>query len=573
MSSFSAKAWVLSPPQKSQALHLASDYKISPLLAQLLINRRVPIEEVSQFLHPSFSQLPDPKQMLGMEEALDRLVKAIQQQEKITIYGDYDVDGCTSTALLMDFLTQVGAKVDYYIPHRVKEGYSLNPQALHQLKEQGSKVIITVDNGISAIQSAQIAQELKLDLIITDHHELPANLPPALAILNPKLHGPQGWGRELAGVGVAFYLAMGLRRALREQGYFKDQEPDLKQALDLVALGTIADMAPLRGLNRLLVKEGLKVLTSTKRPGLQALKQVCAYTGEIKASQVAFHLGPRLNAVGRLEEASLGVELLLSQDLDQAQSLARRLDQANRDRRILESQITEEALAKVEAEDFLQNYQSLVLLGQNWHPGVVGIVASRLVEKHYLPSIVLTQDGEYLKGSARSIKGFSMVEALEACSSYLSKFGGHTYAAGLSLLPEKLEDFRQAFDQQVRLKLKPEDFKPSLSLDASLGLEDIHPSLMEELKLLEPCGLGNPEAVFCLEKAQVKGARIVGEKHLKLQLVSGAHQLEAIAFGKGEDYLLPDGAWVRTAFMPQWNEWQGVERLQLRILEIKDPQA
>ncbi len=470
--------------------------------------------------------------------------------------------------MLVTFLREVGADVDFYLPHRVREGYSLNALALKTLQARGTKVLITVDNGISALQEGRLAQELGLSLIITDHHEVPEILPPAVAILNPKQKGDEFPGKELAGVGVAFYLLVGLRQALREAGLLADREPNLRALLDLVAVGTIADMAPLTGINRILVREGLRVLSRGPRVGLKALLAVSGVDGEVRADQIAFRVGPRINAVGRLNDASLGVRLMLSESPAEAQELAKVLSQANEERQGLEDQIVEAAVAKIEAEGLADRFRSLVLKGEDWHQGVIGIVASRLVEKYYLPTIVLTRDKDGLKGSARSIRNFHLVEALRECADCLTKFGGHRYAAGLSLKEENYGRFVSEFDQIVRRRLSPEDFAPTLRLDARSNLASIDAEFLQHLGNLAPFGLGNPEPTWLLTDVAVRESRVVGERHLRLKVGEGKRQFSAIAFRLAEK-IPPVGGAVDLACSPEWNEWNGNKTIQLRAFDLR----
>ncbi|MCE9624407.1 MAG: single-stranded-DNA-specific exonuclease RecJ [Deltaproteobacteria bacterium] len=559
---------MLIPYDDQLARSLEAKHGVSTILSRLLVQRKITEDgQIEKFLRPSLAHLPDPSLLLGMEKAVARIVAAIRDREKIVVYGDYDVDGTTSTALLTEFFRDVGANVDYYIPHRLREGYSLNVEALKKIREGGARVVITVDNGISAVAEAQAARELGLDLIITDHHEVPPQLPDAFAILNPKQVGDEFPGKELAGVGVAFYLLIALRKALREAGLLSDQEPNLRQALDLVAVGTVADMAPLVGVNRILVNEGLKVLSRTSRPGFRALKEVAGVEDEVTADQVGFRLGPRINAVGRLDDASFGVKLLLSRNDAEAMELSRRLDRANAERQDLEDDIVVQALAKVEVDGLALRRRSLVLFHEDWHPGVVGIVASRLVEKYYLPSIVLSRDKAGLKGSARSIRNLNLVETLRDCAGLLTKFGGHFYAAGLSLEENNLGAFSEAFDVAVRSRLKDEDFQPSLKLDVESELDLIHPEMLEEIRRLQPFGLGNPEPVLLLKGVTVRESRIVGENHLKMRVGEGSVQFGAIGF-RLADKLPPLSSQVDLACVPGWNEWNGSKNIQLRVIDL-----
>lgn len=565
------KRWILSLPDPVKAEEISRRFQLSPLISQILLNRNITSpEDLTHFLHPSLAHLPDPEKMKDMKKATARLVEAVKKGEAITVYGDYDVDGTTATAMLLEFFRQVGAKVDYYIPHRIHEGYSLNVEALKKIAARGTRVLITVDNGISAVEEAEAAKSLGMDLIITDHHEVPPQIPPAFAVLNPKQPGDEFPGKELAGVGVAYYLMIGLRRALREAGLLGDREPNLRQALDLVAVGTVADLAPLKGLNRILVREGLKVLSARGRLGMRALLEVSGVDGEVKADQLAFRVGPRINAVGRLEEADLGVQLLTAEEAGRARALAERLDQANVSRKELEDQITEAAVAQVEREDMSKNFRSLVVYEAGWHQGVIGIVASRLVERYYLPTIVLTSDKAGLKGSARSIRAFHLVEGLKECAEFLGKFGGHAYAAGLSMDPERLNSFRLRFDEVVRKRLGEQDFIPCLNMDVETSLDQINTDFMEQLARLEPFGLGNPAPLFWLKGGTVKESRVVGEKHLKMRVGQGPRSLGAIGFRMGHQQP-PGGARVDLAFFPEWNEWNGSKNIQLRLVGLKNP--
>jgi single-stranded-DNA-specific exonuclease RecJ len=563
------KKWILPEPDLHLVESIVQQHKISPLIAQVLINRGfVTTEGIEKFLQPSLAQLPDPFLLLDMDRAVERLILALQNKEQITIYGDYDVDGTTATALLVHFFQSLGARVDFYIPHRLHEGYSLNTGALQTLKARGTRVLITVDNGISAVHEAQVAKDLQIDLIITDHHEVPPQLPQATAILNPKRVGDPFGGKELAGVGVAFYLTVALRKALRDRGMLADVEPNLRLSLDLVAVGTIADMAPLTGINRILVREGLKVLERAPRPGLRALMEVAGVSDTVSSEQVAFRLGPRINAVGRLEDAATGVRLLLSDNSAEAAALAKVLNEANQARQTLEDDIVQAALAKVEQDRLCERYRSLVVFDAGWHSGVVGIVASRLVEKFHLPSIVLTRDAAGLKGSARSIRGLNLVETLRECSAHLIKYGGHHYAAGLSLHEAELDGFISSFDRLVRRELKAEDFFPAIKLDAESELNWINEKLLEEFARLEPFGLGNPEPLFLLRGVSVHESRVVGERHLRLKIGNSSGRLGAIGFRLAEKIPLLKSR-VDLAFAPQWNEWNGSKNIQLRIADLR----
>lgn len=566
------KRWVLKEQDPVTAQRIAQELQISPILSQILINRRLTEpDHIARFLQPSLAYLPDPAGMKGMAPAVDRLVTALERNEKITIYGDYDVDGTTATAMLMTFFKSLGADIGFYIPHRLKEGYSLNCQAVATLARGGTKVLITVDNGISAVEEARRVLESGMDLIITDHHEVPAELPPACAILNPKQRGDDFPGKELAGVGVAYYLLIGLRRRLREKNLLPDPEPNLRALLDLVAVGTIADMAPLTGINRPLVREGLKVLSESPRVGLKALMDVAGVGAPVRSDQVAFWLGPRINAVGRLEDAGTGVKLLLCEDLQEARVLAGRLEEANAARKDLEDAIFQEALAQVEAKGLNDAFRSLIVFEPHWHHGVIGIVASRLVERFHRPSIVLTEAMGMLKGSARSIGGFNIVEGLRECEDDLERMGGHAYAAGLSLRPEKLAGFISHFESVVKKNCGTEKMRPALYLDAESTLDLLDGRFMDNLHRLEPFGLGNAAPLLLLKGVEVKESRIVGQSHLKMRLSQGGRTFGAIAFRLAKKQ--PEaGSRIDLAYVPEWNEWNGNKNIQLRCIDISQTQ-
>lgn len=539
------------------------------MLAQILLNRGIENPEIAHsFLNPSLEEIPNPFLMKDMEKAVLCLEEALHTKRKTVIYGDYDVDGTTGSSLLYLFLKELGAEVDVYIPHRVQEGYGLNLKALEHLKSQKYELVVTVDNGIASVTEAERAREIGLDLVIIDHHQVPPQVPFARAILNPKQIGCEYPYKELAAVGVVFQFCLALRNHLRQKSFFATrQEPNLKKYLDLVTLGTIADMVPLTGLNRILVKKGLEVLTNSKNIGVQALKEVSGLKGEISPGQVGFRLGPRINAAGRLDSAKLGFDLLTTSDVNQARILARKLDEANRERQNLQEQIVKEASEKIEKGNDLKNKKSILVFDSSWHVGVIGIVASKLVERFHLPTLVGTQEGEEVRCSGRSIAGLNLYEALCESAPYLKKFGGHKQAAGLHFEVGKKDDFWQAFDQAVRKQLfSEEDFLPQIRFDAELDPAEIKDSLIEELQTLEPFGQGNPEPVFWSNRYQLKTQKIVGEKHLKLVLEAQNHSFDAIGFGMGE-LQVPVFSSLECLFTCEFNEWQGNKKIQLRLLD------
>ena len=565
------KRWLIKEQNQTQSKIFSQSLHISPLVSQLLINRGLTtIEEADYFLHATLKDLHSPLIMKDTDKAVQRLITAINNREKICIYGDYDVDGITATAVLVLFLREIQADVFYYLPHRIEEGYGLDIDALKKIKHKGAHLLITVDCGIADNEAIQFARSHNLDVIVTDHHQPPEILPPAYAILNPKQPNCKFPFKELAGVGVAFNLVMALRRELRQRGFWKRAEPpNLKQYLDLVALGTIADIVPLIDENRLLVKYGLAELSKAERPGIRALKAVSATPdGPITSDMVAFRLAPRINASGRVSTATTGLELLLTTDCVEAQRLARKLNEENSRRQQLEKSITEEAKAMINGE--ADANRPLVLASPRWHQGVIGICASRMVEEYYLPTILIAIDEAtgHGKGSARSIYGFELYGVLKQCASLLTSFGGHRQAAGLTIPVDNIQAFAQRFTEIFRDVMREEDVVPHLEIDAELPLDALSDELIEEIEKLAPFGTANPEPLFCSTELKLYSAMIVGNGHLKLKIKEGGCFYDAIGFNMGSASTLNDEA-IRLAFVPQFNVWQGVKNIQLKLKDIQ----
>ncbi|HEX8909937.1 MAG TPA: single-stranded-DNA-specific exonuclease RecJ, partial [Anaeromyxobacteraceae bacterium] len=459
-----ARRWVEVACDDAVAARLSRELGLDPLAARVLACRGLADPaDANRFLDPKLSDLPDPFLMSGMERAVERLARALEAGERIALYGDYDVDGVTSTALLAGFLRAAGGDVLTYVPHRLVEGYGLNTDAVRRLAEGGARLLVSLDCGITSVAEVRAAAELGVDAVVVDHHTVPVELPAAVAILNP--HQPRcGYPyKPLAAVGVTFCLAMALRKRLREAGRFgaTRPEPNLRQALDLVALGTVADVVPLTGVNRILVRWGLEELARTGRPGLRALKRVAGIAdgAPVGAGQVGFRLGPRLNAAGRLDDAGRGVRLLLSRDEGEATALADELDRENRARQEIEHQILEQAVVQAE-ERVAAGARGLVLWRESWHPGVVGIVASRVVERFHRPAVLVGVANGAGKGSGRSIEAFHLHDALTACAGHLQRFGGHKHAAGVTVDPAALPAFRGAFEAFAAAHLADEDLVP-----------------------------------------------------------------------------------------------------------------
>ncbi len=567
--------WRLRPAPPEQVEALAEACAIHPLVAHCLVAREVSTPEDAQaMLEAPLEALHDPFAMRDMDRAVERLLRAIADGERIAVYGDYDVDGITATALLVTFLRECGVEASWRLSNRFTEGYGMHTNAVDELVEDGVALIVTADMGISHAEEVAYAAERGADTIVTDHHEAPPNLPPAVAVLNPKRPDCTYPYKGLAGVGVVFKLVTALRRELHKEGFFGDTPPNLKRHADLFALGTVADVVPLTGENHLLVKRGLEELSTTSKVGLRALKQVAGLEGKrITAGGVGFILAPRLNAVGRLGDAALGVELLLAERQEVALKLARRLEQENRRRQSLQKAIFEEAMGLVDEDGPLP--AAIVLASDKWHQGVIGIVASKLAERYWRPTMLISLDGALGKGSARSIPRLNLYEALSRCSALLEEFGGHRAAAGCTIAAERIEAFREAFTKTVATMVEPDGFEPELLLDDEVPLEVWSIDLIRSLEALEPFGPGNPSPTFATRGVAVHGEpKWVGKdrKHLKMGVSDGSSALEVIGFqaaGKLPAVELSPGTRVDIAYQPQVNRWNNQDRIQLKLLSLK----
>ena len=564
------KRWRVREPELALQKTLAASLNISTITSQLLINRGISdIQQAERFLSSTLSDIRSPLGMKGMKEGVERVQKALHNKEKIAIYGDYDVDGITSTSILLMFLKSAGANVSYYIPERIAEGYGLNADAISKLAERGVTLLITVDCGISDHAELKLAKELGMDVVVTDHHEVPGDLPPAYAIINPKQSGCPFPFKNLAGVGVAFNFIIALRATLRDEGFWKEKEvPNLKEYLDLVALGTIADVVPLVDENRIFVKYGLMELTASTKPGIIALKEISGLNDvPINAGMVGYRLAPRINAAGRVGKGVDGVRLLTSESYDEAASIAKLLDDGNKERQGLEEVILREATEMVES-GLISDRKSIVLASESWHPGVIGIVASRIAEKYYRPTVMIAIKDGVGKGSARSIHSFMLYEGLKECSHLLNEFGGHDYAAGLSINEENIEKFSDAFERVASNKLSDEDMVPEMDIDATMDLNDVTEGLVKELDNLAPFGEANPEPLLCSTGLGIADCKVVGNNHLKMRVKQGRTVRDAIGFGMGNLNLSP-GINLDTAFIPQINLWNGGKSIQLKLKDVR----
>ena len=566
--------WSPAPPQPLLAGQLASQLKISPLLAQCLLNRGFSEPSAIQnFLQPRLKNLADPFLLPNMDSAIGRLLRAREQNESLVIFGDYDVDGVTSTALLLEVLRPLGWRVDFYLPSRMEEGYGLSADGVENcLKKFPTTLLLAVDCGSTAVETVASLRARGVDTIVLDHHQVSSPAPAVVALVNPQLTQNSKLQTqnftELCSAGLAFKLAHALVKRGRETGLPGAAEFDLRPLLDLVALGTIADIVPLVGENRILVSAGLERLNQTQRPGIVALKNVAQSPEKLGAYEVGFQLAPRLNAAGRLETAEDALHLLLAKDLAEATPLAQNLDSRNRERQKIERGIFEEVSGVVRSK-FNPQTDFVIVEGRLlWHIGVVGIVASRVLQEFYRPTIIIGGEGGEWRGSGRSIAGFDLAAALRECDDLLLRHGGHAMAAGLSIAPDKIDLLRQRLNELARRALKPEELQPPLRLDAEVGLDEMNFDSLAELDRLKPGGQGNPAVQFCARNLshQRPLQRIGAEKrHVKMWVTDGLATHEAVWWNGGEKSL-PVGKFD-LAFAPQINQFNGNRAVQLKVLD------
>lgn len=564
MKQLTRKRWQPTEPMSKEAEALARELNISAITAQLLCKRGITTaEEGAAFLRASTEEMHSPFLLKGMDIAVERILRALKEEESIIVYGDYDVDGITATALLFRFLSRLTEHVGYYIPERQSEGYGLNVEALKHLAEDGANLVITVDCGIS---SFDIVEEMKalVDIIITDHHTPPNQIPLAVAVINPKQEGCPYPDKNLAGAGVAFKLCQALWGKLTDELYLDD--------IDIAALGTIADVVPLIGENRIIAKAGLAKMTHSPNLGLKELISVAGLENRtITAGHVGFSLAPRLNAAGRVTHATRGVVLLTTEDGDEARAIAEELQETNVERQQIERAIHEEARLEVARQGELAD-KVLVVAGDDWHSGVIGIVASRLVEEYYKPAIMISLNEGVGKASCRSIDGFDMYEALKYCEDLLLQFGGHKQAAGFSIVEENIPLLRERLVTYCTTHLSPEDYVPQVKIDLPLSVEEVTIELIDELSALEPFGMCNSTPVFAIKELAVANLFVLGyqRNHIKFILEKDHASVEALAWN-GSDYQTSifRGNHVKIAFTLQKNEWQGQEIPQLILQDIQ----
>ena len=569
------KKWILRNPSLGKVNDIAFALDIPPVVAQLLVNRKIEtVEEANIYIKATLSSLHDPFLIKGMELAVERILRAIKNKESIRLFCDYDVDGVTSAAFLTHFFRDIGVSVGYYLPERMKEGYGLNEDAIKLIRKEGASLMITADCGITAVNEVELALSLGLDVIITDHHQVGSQgLPNAVAVLNPQRSDCQYPYRFLSGVGLAFKLALAVRTSLyKKMGWDKSHLPNMKRHLDLVALGTIADVAPLTGENHVLVRHGLKVLTTTDKAGLVALKMVSDLDNKVSARSVGFALAPRLNAAGRMGKADSGFHLLTSVDLKEAKELAERIDVINQERKNIQGQVQEEAEYLISREINLEEDRVIVLASKNFHSGVIGIVASRIVEKYFRPVVLIALEGLIGKGSGRSIPQFNLHRAFTDCSSHLVQFGGHAYAAGLTIKEENVDLFRDEIKKVGRQFLSEENLVPEIYIDKKLDILEINEELYKQITLVEPFGSENPSPIFLIQSVRISNLKKMGREQNHVRFKANQHdaKIDAIGFNLAEEFASIDLVLNKVDLVCEFqiNDWNGGNKLELKILDL-----
>ena len=565
------KTWRIKAPSSSAAL-LARETGLSILEAQLLIHRGISDPTTARsFLSPRLSQLLDPMLLKDMDRAVASILRAVEEQRPITIYGDFDVDGLTATALLLRFFTSLDIPASAYIPNRFEEGYGLHPAAVTKIADRGPGLLVTVDCGIANHREIALAKSLGLEVVVTDHHRLPGDFEPICPMVNPQRPDSQFPFRHLSGVGLAFFLAIALRSAMRQRTWFRHRpEPDLKAYLILAALGTVADMAPLVGQNRILVASGLQRMDPTLWPGIEALQEVAGakVTAPLRSEELAFTWAPRLNAPGRLGAADVALQVLTSREQSSAKVAAAELNRMNQRRQAIERKVLVNAERQLDSAGDLAHQRTLIFAGPDWHRGVLGIVASRLVNRLHRPTLVVSVNGHLAYGSGRSVAGFNLYEALSQSAHLFRRFGGHDHAAGFVLEANRIADLREELEVYARRELTEELLTPEIIVDAEVNLAELPRERIDAVRSLSPFGAGNPEPLFYASAVDVLQSQVVGERHLRLRLRQGTAVAEAIGFGLSKE-APRKGDRIDVVFTPDINRWQGNEKIQLRLEDLK----
>ena len=560
------KRWNLLPFNEQETNSLQNELKISSTICKMLVQRGFDtFEKCKKFFRPQVSQLHSPWLMKDMDKAVERIITAINKEEKLLVFGDYDVDGTSSVASTYQFLRKIFPNVDFYIPHRYKEGYGVSKLGIDYAKENGFNLIISLDCGIKSIELIAYAKTLGIDFIVCDHHLPDVELPPAIAILNAKQKNCLYPYKELCGCGVGFKLMQALAEKLNlpNESYL--------EYVDLVATAIAADIVPITGENRILAYYGVKKVNENPCVGIKALLQLAAVQKEIKITNLVFIVAPRINAAGRMDDAKKAVQLFIEQDTTKAMEFAEMLHSDNTDRREADTTTTEEALAIIKSDTTLINRKTTVVYNEHWHKGVVGIVASRLIEKYYRPTIVLTKSGDFIAGSARSVVGFNLYEAIHACKEYLVGYGGHFAAAGMTLLPNQLENFSIAFEKIVSETITPELLIPELIIDAEISFTELNLPFYNILNQMEPFGPENMRPVFIAKKVIETGfSKIVKDQHIRFVLNQHNVTLTGIGFNMSTSFeLLQMNKPLDVVFNLDINEWNGEKNIQMKVIDIR----
>lgn len=549
---------------------LVKDLGIHPVLARILANRSIKNSaEAKKFFSPSLTDLHSPFLMKDMHAGVDRVIRAVNRKERITIYGDYDVDGITSLVILFKFLKHVRADARYYIPDRIEEGYSLNLKAIDRIKADGTSLIVTVDCGSSDMDEIAYANSLGIDVIVLDHHEVPGTLPKAAAVINTNRPDCRFPFKDLAGVGIVFNFLIALRSKLRDAGFWSQAAyPNLKEYLDLVALGTIGDISPLTDENRVFTRIGLELINKGSRAGLKALMSACGIDSSLDSIIASFTLIPRINAAGRIASPEDSIKLLLTDDAAEAAAIARKLEHYNRERQSLEKAILSEALSEIEKSGGAAGLPAFILSSGKWHPGVIGIVASKLVDLYYRPVMLISLKNGIGKGSGRSVNEINLHDILNGCDSYLLAHGGHRYAAGMTIREEMIEEFRRAFFSMLAMQRNIADLGPQTVIDAVCTLAEVDGNLISQFEMLAPFGSMNPEPVLYVRQVLVSSLSVAGARHLRMRVSGDGVSRNSIWFGKSSLLDRISEPLHDIIFTPQMNNWNGSSSIQLKIRDM-----
>ncbi len=566
--------WLLCNGDEETQELLARELGLSRIISKILTSRNIQTTtEAKKYLAPSLKDLHNPFAMKDMQEGVHRLIKAMYAGEKVAVYGDYDADGVTSVVLLLKFLKEIDVSATYYIPNRLEEGYGLHRHVVDNFRASGVTLIVTVDCGISDFEQVAYAKTLGIDTIILDHHEIPGTVPAAVAAIDPHRQDCPFPFKHLAAVGIVFNYLIALRGSLRQEGFWSTRRyPNLRQYLDLVALGTIGDISPLVDENRIFTKIGLELISEGTRPGVRALKEVCGIECQaVDAGKASFTLLPRINAAGRIASPDDAVQLLMTDDINEARVLARKLDEYNRRRQALEKTIFQDIVKEVEGRSHPDGISSLVFASPDWHPGVIGIVASRLVDRFCRPVILISLKDGIGKGSGRSIADFNIYQGLKKCESLLLAYGGHQFAAGISISEGAIGEFANLLDGVIRQEADISTFISQTKIDVQCKLKDINHELLAQIDMLAPFGSKNPEPVMCVRNVKVTSPSVVGNNHLRIKVNEDGVSWNSIWFSKGQFRNALAGMPLDIVFTPQINDWNGSSDIQLKMKDIAHP--